>query len=32
MADNSNSLKILENDLFVDLSQLIEQNRHQITV
>jgi len=32
MADNSNNLKILENDLFIDLSQLIEQNRQQITV
>lgn len=32
MAVSSNSLKILENALFTDLSQLIEQRRQQIMV
>ena len=32
MADNTNSLKILENDLFNELSQLIEQSKQQVTV
>ena len=32
MADNSNSLTISENDLFNELSQLIEQSKHQVAV
>ena len=32
MADNTNSLKISENDLFNELSQLIEQSKQQVTV
>lgn len=32
MADNTNSLKVLENDLFNELSQLIEQSKQQVAV
>ncbi len=32
MADNSNSLTISENDLFNELSQLIEQSKHQVAI
>ena len=32
MADNTNSLSILENDLFIELSQLIEQSKQQVVV
>ncbi|MNF78754.1 hypothetical protein D3C85_427350 [compost metagenome] len=32
MADNTNSLSISENDLFVELSQLVEQSQMQVIV
>jgi hypothetical protein len=32
MADNTNSLSISENDLFNELSQLIEQSKQQVAV
>jgi predicted nuclease of restriction endonuclease-like (RecB) superfamily len=32
MADNTNSISISENDLFIELSQLIEQSKQQVTV
>ncbi len=32
MADNTNSLSISENDLFQELSQLIEQSKQQVAV
>ena len=32
MADNTNSVSILENDLFIELSQLIEQSKQQVAV
>ena len=32
MADNTNSLSISENDLFNELSQLIEQSKQQVAI
>ena len=32
MADNTNSVSILENDLLIELSQLIEQSKQQVAV
>ena len=32
MADNTNSLSISETDLFIELSQLIEQTKQQVAV
>lgn len=32
MADNNNGLSISENDLFIELSQLIEQSKQQVAV
>lgn len=32
MADNTNSLTIIETDLLNELSQLIEQSKHQVAV